>query len=95
MNINYMTQKALDALNELGNEGSLDHRLSLAWGQLAIINTDYYLQDLAEIRDAFKEASTAFSGADTSVQSEKVQSIIFRILRERGFSDAITNQNSD
>ncbi len=94
MKIEYMTQKALDGLQELGMTGSLSERLSLAWGQLASVNDDYFLEDAAEIREAFREASVAFKGDDLIVQSEKVQSIIFRIFRERGFSDAVTMRHS-
>lgn len=80
----YVISTAIDAIEALGLDASLDERLELAWGKLGLVNSYFYVEDSVEIRRAFKSASEAFSQNDLQRKSQTIQSLIKSIFNEEG-----------
>lgn len=84
----YLVQKAIDALDELGGEGPLVDRLSRVWRQLGAYSDDFWLGDSFHVKSAFRMAMSA-RGKGIDDEAVAVRSLITRILVESGYRKAV------
>lgn len=91
----YIFGTAIDALEQLGSEMPLADRLSCAWAKLGLCNSEKYTQDSTDLRDAFIETERSMIEGNLKSQSEAIQSLIYRIIFEAGYTKAVNDANSN
>lgn len=85
----FLTEKAFNALEEIGRDGDRSNRLELAWDHLEDAFTDEILKDRAEVKGAFQNTRRAFETGTVDERSEAIRSAIFQVIWECGYSHAV------